>query len=62
MIAGVLQAQTPDSARVNIGLVENGDTLVFKNIKEVVVFPDREFKNKRQYRRYTRYVQKVKKV
>ncbi len=62
MIAGVLQAQTPDSTRVNIGLVENGDTLVFKNIKEVVVFPDREFKNKRQYRRYTRYVQKVKKV
>lgn len=62
MIAGVLQAQTPDSARVNIGLVENGDTLVFKNIKEVVVFPDREFKNKRQYRRYSRYVQKVKKV
>lgn len=55
-------AQQHDSASVNMGIVQDGDTLIFKNIKEVVVFPDREFKNRRQYRRYTRYVQKVKKV
>lgn len=55
-------AQQLDSAEVNIGIIQNGDTLIFKNIKEVVVFPDRTFKNKRQYRRYTRYILKVKKV
>lgn len=57
-----VQAQERDSAAVNMGIVQDGDTLIFKNIKEVVVFPEREFKNKRQYRRYTRYVRKVKKV
>ncbi len=58
----VVHAQQRDSASVNMGIVQDGDTLIFKNLKEVVVFPDREFKNRRQYRRYTRYVQKVKKV
>lgn len=54
-------AQT-DTSSINLGYVENGDTIIFKNIKEVVVFPHREFKNNRQYRRYTRYIYKVKKV
>lgn len=58
----VAHAQEHDSTEINIGIVQNGDTLIFKNIKEVVVFPDRVFKNKRQYRRYTRYILKVKKV
>lgn len=57
-----LQAQERDTAEINMGYVQNGDTIIFQNIKEVVVFPDRKFKNKRQYRRYSRYVQKVKKV
>jgi hypothetical protein len=60
--ASRLFAQEPDSVELNVGYVEDGDTLIFKNIKEVVVFPDRTFKNKRDYRRYSRYVQKVKKV
>ncbi|QIA07272.1 DUF4294 domain-containing protein [Draconibacterium halophilum] len=55
-------AQENDTSDVYIGYVEDGDTIIFKNIKEIPVFPDREFKNKRQYRRYTRYVRKVKKV
>lgn len=55
-------AQESDTTKVYMGYVQDGDTIIFKNIKEVPVFPDREFKNKRQYRRYTRYVQKVKKV
>lgn len=59
---GTLQAQHRDSTAVNLGMVINGDTLIYKNIKEVVVFPDRTFKNKREYRRYTRYILKVKKV
>ncbi|HPF50416.1 MAG TPA: DUF4294 domain-containing protein [Draconibacterium sp.] len=59
---GVTDAQQRDSAEVNLGMVQNGDTLIFKNIKEVVVFPTRTFKNNRQYRRYTRYILKVKKV
>ena len=57
-----VHAQEHDSARINMGIVQDGDTLIFKNIKEVVVFPERTFKNNRQYRRYSRYVQKVKKV
>jgi len=56
------EAQDRDTAGINMGYVENGDTIIFKNVKEVIVFPQREFKNKRQYRRYSRYVQKVKKV
>lgn len=55
-------AQEKDTSEVYLGYVEDGDTIIFKNIKEIPVFPDREFKNKRQYRRYTRYVRKVKKV
>lgn len=55
-------AQEKDTTEINMGYVQDGDTIIFQNIKEVVVFPDRKFKNKRQYRRYSRYVQKVKKV
>jgi len=55
-------AQEKDTTEKTLGYIENGDTIIFKNIKEVVVFPDRKFKNDRQYRRYSRYVQKVKKV
>ncbi len=62
LMCGMVQAQQPDSARPHMMIVQDGDTLFFKNIKEVVVFPDREFKNKRQYRRYNRYILKVKKV
>lgn len=57
-----VEAQERDTNVIHMGIVQDGDTLIFKNIKEVVVFPEREFKNNRQYRRYTRYVQKVKKV
>jgi hypothetical protein len=45
-----------------MGIIEGNDTLIHKNIKEVRVFPQRTFKNKRQQRRYTRYILKVKKV
>jgi hypothetical protein len=45
-----------------IGIIQGNDTLIHRTIKPVVVFPDRRFDNKRQYRRYSRLVLKVKKV
>lgn len=62
LVCSVSEAQEQDTSGIHFGYVENGDTIIFKNVKEVVVFPEREFKNKRQFRRYSRYVQKVKKV
>ena len=59
--AGV-QAQKCDSTEIMMGIVEGNDTLIHKNIDEVIVIPKRKFKNKRQRRRYTRYILKVKKV
>ncbi len=58
-----LKAQERDTSDIMMGIVtENNDTIIHKNIDEVVVFPQRKFKNKRQRRRYTRYILKVKKV
>jgi len=62
ILFGSVQAQQRDSVEPHMMVVQNGDTIIFKNIKEVVVFPDRQFKNKRDYRRYNRYILKVKKV
>ena len=62
LVCRFVSAQEKDTTEINMGYIENGDTIIFQNIKEVVVFPDRKFKNKRQYRRYSRYIQKVKKV
>ena len=51
-----------DSSDIMMGILQGNDTIIHRMIKPVVVFPDRKFDNKRQYRRYTRYVLKVKKV
>lgn len=61
MFSGLI-AQERDSSDFTLGIIEGNDTLIFKNIKEVWVFPDRKFNNKREYRRYSRYVEKIKKV
>jgi hypothetical protein len=45
-----------------MGIIQNGDTIIHKNLIEITVFPGRDFKNARQERRYGRYVDKVKKV
>ncbi len=55
-----LQAQQNDSTRFYMGVVQNNDTLIHKNIKEVVVMPRQM--SKAQQRKYSRYVYKVKKV
>lgn len=54
-------AQERDSSFM-MGIIQNGDTIIHRNIIEVTVFPPKEFKNARQERRYGRYVDKVKKV
>jgi len=57
-----LMAQERDTSDKFMGIIVGKDTLIHKNIDEVIVLPKREFKNKRQYRRYSKYVEKVKKV
>jgi hypothetical protein len=56
------RGQEKDSTGFMMGVVEGEDTIIHKNIKEVVVIPAREFRNKRMERRYWRYAKKVKKV
>ncbi len=45
-----------------MGIVEGEDTLINVEVKEIFVFPERKFKNRRQERHYWKYVAKVKKV
>ena len=51
-----------DSTDLVIGIVEDGDTLIYKKMQEIIVFPEKEFLKKRFKRRYYRDVRKVKKV
>jgi hypothetical protein len=44
------------------GKIENGDTLYFSTIKEVIIMPKPVFKSNADYRRYQRLVKNVKKV
>ncbi|MEN8118357.1 MAG: DUF4294 domain-containing protein [Bacteroidota bacterium] len=62
MLHSVGYGQEKDTSGWMMGYIEGEDTVIHRNIKEVIILPDRVFKNKRQYRRYSRYVQKVKKV
>jgi len=57
-----IQAQEPDTSDFMMGIIVGEDTIIHRNIDEVLVLPQRKFKNKRQYRKYSRYVAKVKKV
>lgn len=57
-----LGAQTKDTSQVQLGIVQGNDTIIHRNIDEVQVYRQREFKNKRQRRRYNKYILRVKKV
>ena len=57
-----IQAQETDTSDFMMGIIVGEDTIIHRNIDEVLVLPQRKFKNKRQYRKYSRYVAKVKKV
>lgn len=54
-------AQEKDTAGF-MGVIVGEDTIIHKEIKEVVIMPRRQFKSKRMERRYWRYAAKVKKV
>jgi hypothetical protein len=57
-----LSAQEHDSTDIQLGIIDGSDTIIHRNIDEVIVMPQRKFKNKRQMRRYSRLVQRIKKV
>lgn len=52
--------QEQDTSKPVVALIENGDTMVYRNLDEITVIP--KDLNRRQQRRYTRLVAKVKKV
>lgn len=54
-------AQEKDTTDFMMGYVKNNDTIIHKNIPEILILP-RNFNNKRSERRYWRYIYKVKKV
>lgn len=60
--ADILSAQKPDSTLIGIGIVTGTDTLIQRNIKEIWVYPPRQFKSPRYERQYWRLVQRVRKV
>ncbi len=55
-------SQGSDTTEFVIGIIEGNDTIIQKQVKEIIVFPDRNYKGKRYVRRFWRYVHKVKKV
>lgn len=57
-----VMGQERDSSRYGIGIVTGQDTIIERNIKEVWVYPARQFKSPRYERQYWRLVQRVKKV
>jgi hypothetical protein len=57
-----LFAQEGDTSRMGIGIVTGQDTIIERQIKEVWVYPARQFKSPRYERQYWRLVQRVKKV
>ena len=60
-IAGV-RAQGIDTTRVGVGYVIGDDTVIHREIREIWVYPRREFRNARMERQYHRLIQRVKKV
>ena len=62
LISSVLVVVGQDSQpqQYTIGIIENGDTIVYRELKEVVIIP-RE-RTKRIERKYSNYIAKVKKV
>lgn len=57
-----VNAQNQDSGQWVRGIIEGNDTIIQVRVKDIWVFPDRQFSGKRQQQRYSRYVEKVKKV
>jgi len=62
LLSPALNAQQPDSSHFVMGIVEGNDTIIHVRVKEIWIFPERKFSNKRQQKYYSRYVAKVKKI
>jgi len=61
-IAGGTVAQIPDSSRMGIGWIIGNDTIIHRDIREVRVYPRKNFKNPQMEKQYNRLIQRVKKV
>ena len=57
-----LKSQVRDTTDFMMGIIEGNDTIIHKNLKEIWVFPRKDFKSSRHEKRYSRYINKVKKV
>ncbi len=55
-------AQEVDSMRFGVGFVKGNDTIIHHDLKEVWIYPQRQYKSPRYQRQYGRLVQRVKKV
>ncbi len=49
-------------ADVQKAVVENGDTIAVVNLRNVFIYPEKRFKNKRQQEKYTKLVRDVKRT
>ncbi len=54
--------QVADTSRMGMGYVIGNDTVIHREIKEVWVYPRKQFRNVRLERQYYRLIQRVKKV
>jgi hypothetical protein len=57
-----MKAQGVDTSRAGVGYVIGNDTVIHREIKEVWVYPRRQFRNARFEKQYYRLIQRVKKV
>lgn len=62
LFSQAVKAQERDSSKLVMGIIQGNDTIITVRVKEIWVFPERKFSNKREQRYYSRYVAKVKKV
>ncbi len=56
-----LRAQEKDTSDITFGFIEGNDTIIHKELKQVIVFPNHKL-TKKQQRKYSRLAAKVKKV
>ena len=62
LLVPALEAQVVDTSKVGVGYVIGSDTVIHREIREVWVYPRRQFRNARLERQYYRLIQRVKKV
>jgi hypothetical protein len=62
LVVAETHAQEPDSNRFGIGLVIGNDTIIHREIKEIRVYPRRDFRSAAIQKQYYRLIQRIKKV